>query len=380
MSRRENFVDQMEPLPNRLRRHSCWSLGLALAMIAACSSSEGKTDQAGKPGGAGQAKGPPPALVKVAKVGGSNLTDRWAFLGQVKSALSTSLAAAVSGHVRKLDVRAGDKIKQGEVIVTLDPTRIGSRVAAARAKEQRFVAELAQAKRQLERIRQMKSTAFSAPEREKFELDVKSLQAQLAAQRAETRETQTEYMQHLIKAPFDGIVRTRHVNPGAWVNAGQPIIDIISLDQLEIFVDIAPELGRRLAKGHKATLRGSSEVKATIAGIVPALDESTRGMRIRLTPDSRPDWLMSGTTVNVEFAVDLAGKGVSLPLDALVRGPVSVRIVKVVEGKAVPVQVQVIATAGKVALVNGKGLAEGDTVVTHGNQRLRPGQPLRVIK
>lgn len=349
--------------------------GAALAM--ACSSSEGQPEVKGKRKGGG---GPPPALVKLAPVGNSNLTDRWAFLGQVKSALSTSLAAAVSGHVRMLKVRVGDKIEKGQVVVKLDPMSISAQVAAARAKEARYVAELAQAKRQLKRMKQLKSSAFSAPEREKFELDVQSLSAQLKAQRAETRRAQTEYMHHIIRAPFTAVVRARHVNPGAWVNTGQAILDIISLSELEVFVDIAPELGRRLKVGDKAVLQGEPDVKATIAGIVPALDESTRGMRIRLTPDGQADWLMAGRTVSVEFGVDLTGKGVTVPTDALVRGPVSVRVVKAADGKGVPVQVQIIATSGKTALVKGKGLAVGDKVVVRGNQRLRPGQPLRVIK
>lgn len=348
----------------------CSSLG--------CSSSEGKSDS--KKGPKGKRGGPRPALVKVAPVGASTLTDRWAFLGQIKSALSASLAPAVPGHLRMLEVRVGDKVKKNQILIKLDPTKVGSLVAAAKAKESRFVAELAQAKRQLKRLNAMKSSAFSAPEREKFELDVKSLSAQLAAQRAETRQAQTAYWQHVIKAPFDGIVRARHINPGSWVNTGQAIIDIISLSQLEVFVDIAPELGRRLKVGDKAVLKGAPDVKASIAGIVPALDQSTRGMRIRLTPDAAAGWLMSGTTVSVEFAVDLTGKGVTVPTDALVRGPVSVRVIKEVAGKGVPIQVTIIATTGKVALVKGKGLAVGDKVVTHGNQRLRPGQPLRIVK
>jgi len=353
------------------------ALGCTVAVTVGCSSSEGNTAKSkGKGGGR---RGPPPALVKLAPVGNSSLTDRWAFLGQVKSAMSTSLAAAVSGHVRMLKVRVGDSIKKGEVVVKLDPTSIVAEVAATRAKEARYVAELAQAKRQVKRMKSLKSSAFSAPEREKFELDVESLSAQLRAQKAETRRAQTEYMHHIIHAPFDAVVRARHVNPGAWVNTGQPIIDIISLSQLEIYVDIAPELGRRLKVGDKAVLQGKPDVKATIAGIVPALDESTRGMRIRLTPDSRTDWLMAGRTVSVEFGVDLTGKGVTVPTDALVRGPVSVRVVKAGGGKGVPVEVKVIATSGKTALVTGKGLTVGDKVVVRGNQRLRPGQALKVI-
>ena len=69
-----------------------------------------------------------------------------------------------------------------------------------------------------------------------------------------------------------------------------------------------------------------------------------------------------------------------MPRDALVRTPAGVRIVKAVDGKAAPLTVQVTATADATALVVAEGLAAGDTVVTRGNERVRPGQPLQVVE
>jgi hypothetical protein len=122
---------------------------------------------------------------------------------------------------------------------------------------------------------------------------------------------------------------------------------------------------------------------------VGVLAADTRTMRVRLQPRQRPDWLLAGMAVDVEFAVtldsDLLGAGgVLVPRDALVRGPVRVRVIKYVDGEAEPVQVTVLGTAEDRALVrpdpDQPSLAVGDRIVVRGNERLRPGQPLKVAE
>jgi len=182
----------------------------------------------------------------------------------------------------------------------------------------------------------------------------------------------------VVKAPFSGTVSARHVDPGTWVSVGQPLLEIVSLDEIEVHVDVSAELGARLEAGQEAKLVGSSTVAAAVVGIVPALDPATRTMRVRLIPKQRPKWLLAGMALNVEFAVTFAEEGVTIPRDALIRGPVSVRVIKYVDGKGVPVEVEVLATAQTHALVRAGGLAVGDRVVVRGNERLRPGQALEV--
>jgi RND family efflux transporter MFP subunit len=352
------------------RSHRPFLLCLAAAALAAaCSKSES----------AGEAKRPPrPALVEVAEVTDGKLTHGWTFLGQVEPALSAEIAAAVGGHLLAVNVREGDRVEAKQVLATLDSARIRASLAAARAKEKGLAAELELAEKQLKRIEKLQYPTVSEPERERFQLTAQTLRAQLATQRAETRRIQVEYAQHIVKAPFGGVVRARHVDPGTWVNVGQRLLEVVSLDEIEVHVDVSAELGGRLEAGHKAKLVGNSEVAADIVGVVPALDADTRTMRVRLVPTERPKWLIAGMAIDVEFAVTFAGEGVTVPRDALLRGPVDVRVVKLVDGHGVSVKVEVLATAKASALVRAEELRAGDKVVVRGNERLRPGQPLEV--
>ncbi len=348
-----------------------FGLGALGASLTACS--EGKAPAKGKK------RGPPPAIVRVAKAQGGTFTDGWRFLGQVKPALSAKLASATAGHVKTVRVREGDVVKKNQILATLDANRVSADVSAARAKEQQYVAELAQAKRQLARIEKLAYPTVTEPEKEKYRLDVLTLDAKLKAQRADTRRVQVDYGHHIVRAPFAGVIAARHVDPGAWVKIGEPVLDVVSVENIEVHTNVSMALGGRVKKGDTAVLVGRTRVPATIAGVVPALDATTRTMRIRLVPKGKAPWLLPGAALDVEFTVTFDGEGVTVPRDALVRGPTNVKLIRVVDGKAVPTNVKVIATAAKQALVTAPGLAAGDTIIVRGNERLRPGQPIKIM-
>jgi len=347
---------------------------IAAVSITGCSKSDG-----GKPP-QGEGHSQRPALVKVEKVSPGDLTDKWTFLGQVQPALSAELAAAVAGHVVQVKLRDGDTATAKQALVVLDTRAIRADFEATRAREAQVVAELAQAKRELARAQGLDQTVVSQAEKERYALQVDTLAARLASHRADTKRVQVELQQHTIRAPFEGVVRNRRVDPGDWVNVGETMIDLVSLKEVEIHVDVSAGLSEHISPGTIATLSGDSKVEADVVGVVSALDESTRTMRVRLVPKERPNWLLAGLAIDVEFDVKLAGKGVTVSRDALVRGPVEVRVIKVVDGKPVTVKVEVLATAGNRALVVGEGLVTGDTVITRGNERLRPGQPIQIIE
>ncbi len=352
---------------------------LLLALGAAACDDDASAAKKG-PGGPGG--GPPPAKVAVASVTRGALRDQRTFLGQTRPVQRAELAASVSGKVEAVLVREGDSVKAGDPLVELDRALVEPQLAAARAREARTAAELAQARRELERAKKLPHPVITDAEREKFEARVDMLVAQARADTAETKRLRAELDRHVVAAPFDGVVSARHVEPGVWVNAGQPTVGLVSSQTLEVTVQVAQSLLPHLAPGEPAVLVGPGDATAPaeIRGVVPTLDATTRTIEVRLAPTGdRPPWLVAGMALDVRFDVPV-GEGLLVPRDALVRTPAGVRIVKAVDGKAAPVNVQVTATADATALVVAEGLAAGDTVVTRGNERVRPGQPLQVVE
>ncbi|MEZ4265303.1 MAG: efflux RND transporter periplasmic adaptor subunit [Myxococcota bacterium] len=356
--------------------------------------------------------GPPPALVSVAVVRDGGLGDHVRFLGQVEAVSRADIAAGTDGRIVAIAGREGDRVERGQAVVTLDEALIRAEDEAARAEKSSVRAQLTQARRQNERVKKLSYPVVSEPEQERYALDVATLSAQLAVLTARSEQIAVRRERHQVKAPFSGVITRRMVDPGTWIVAGMPLLSLVSVDDVEVLVDVAAGLRGQLEVGGSARAMTSPPVDLRIAGVVPALDPSTRTLRVRLVPAASPAAqppapaddaaaaaaesapapsknpdaasllakLIPGLAVEIEFPRRLEAAGVVVTRDALVAGPVETRVMKVVDGKAVPIAVIVLGTSGDEALVSGEGLAVGDTLVTRGNERLRPGQPVTVTE
>jgi RND family efflux transporter MFP subunit len=185
-----------------------------------------------------------------------------------------------------------------------------------------------------------------------------------------------------VTAPFDGVVATRRVDPGDWVDPGVEVIELIDDRDVEVLASVPPDVARYLSVGDKATFERRSETtQATIRGIVPALDAESRTVRLRLVPDEPTTWLLPGAAVDVRLTIERGEEGgLVVPRDALVYGIANIQVVKSVDGKAEPLPIEILARGQDEVLIRAEGLAAGDSVVTRGNERVLPGQPLIVLE
>lgn len=325
-----------------------------------------------------QGGGPPAALVEVAEATAGPLTDRWTTLGDVRSTGRAELAAAADGTLTEVRVREGDRVASRDVLALVDPDLARAQLAAAKAALAGGQVDLDLARSELSRIERLPAGVLSESEQDTARSQVASLEAQVQGLQAAVDQALARLERHRVRAPFDGVVAARHVDAGDYVGPGTPVLDVVSDGELEIHVDVPPELLPLLGPDQPATLSVRGEpVQARVLAVVPALSPSSRTARVRLSPEGQATWLLPGAAVEVAIEVVRDG-GVVVPRDALVLGPADPTVVKVSEGAAESLVVQVLATAGERALVHADGLAIGDQVVTRGNERLRPGQALTI--
>jgi membrane fusion protein, multidrug efflux system len=332
-----------------------------------------------------KAAGRPPAPVKVTKVEQSSLTDEWVYRGDVRSMQEAKLAAGAEGIVRKTEGREGDWIKKGQLLVVLDTSLVRPQLAKAKAQRSDIRVQIAQAKRDLKRAEQLKGSVTTPAELEAIQTRIESLQAQQKALSATMSESSARLARHRLHAPFDGVIRKRSVNLGDWVSVGQSLYDLVDPRQVEILVAAPKELLPYIKLGTIASVGQSTTLKLKVTGIVPALDPSTRTTTIRLQPQSTGkdpvnNQLLPGSVVQVGFHVTYNEQGLLVPRDALVPSPFVTKVIKVVDNKAKPITVEVIASTALGVLVKSKELKAGDTVVIRGNERLGPDNPLKILE
>lgn len=326
--------------------------------------------------------GPPPARVRLGEVRSGSIEAQWSFLGDVQALRQARLAAGASGEVRKVRVRVGDHVKAGDLLLEVDPSLAAARVRAASASKEAGAAQLERARRDAERLTGAGPDIAAAAEIEQASSEKKRAAAERERLRAAEAEARAQLGRHRVRAPFDGVIASRSVDPGDWVDPGIEVIELVDDQGVEVLTSVPPDVARFLSVGDKAVLELSGQrTTATIEGIVPALDAESRTMRLRLVPDEPTPWLLPGAAVDVILTVERSEEGaVVIPRDALVYGIASTQVVRSTEGKAEIVPVEVLARSREELLVKSESLSAGDAVVTRGNERVFPGQPLIVLE
>ncbi|TVQ93624.1 MAG: efflux RND transporter periplasmic adaptor subunit [Deltaproteobacteria bacterium] len=323
--------------------------------------------------------GPSPALVEVAEAREGVLDDEWSLPAEVRAFERSVLAAAASGPITELALREGASVQRGDLLLAVDPQPAAARLAVATSEAREAEVSAGRAEREVERLSRVAEGVLSASELDLARTEAESLRARVGRLQAAAREARVLLDRHRLRAPFDGEVVALLASVGDWVEPGQPVLELVNLGALDLRVDAPRALARQLSKGDRARLRfGSERADAEVVGIASSLERTSRTAVVRLEPlEPVPEWIVPGLSVTVDFdVVRRDEEAARIPRDALVLGAAGTRVVKVVDGKAQSVQVDVVATAGDDALV--RPLAPGDVVVTRGNERLRTGQAVEI--
>lgn len=325
--------------------------------------------------------GPPPARVSVGEVRAGSVAAEWSFLGDVRALKRAELAAGASGEVREVRVRVGDHVKAGQLLVEIDPSLASARVRAAEASKTAGAAELERARRDAERLSGAGPDIAALAEIEQATSEQKRAAAERKRLKAAEAEARAQLGRHRVRAPFDGVVVNRSVDPGDWVDPGVEVIELVDDSGVEVLVSAPPELAPYLETGKQTLLRQeAASVSATIVGIARALDEQSRTIRLRLVPDETAAWLLPGSAIDVLLTVERSEPdALVVSRDALVYGIADIHVVKVNEQRAELIPVEIVARGRDEVLVRGATLQAGDTVVIRGNERVFPGQPLTIV-
>lgn len=322
----------------------------------------------------------PPALVKVAPVEGGTLRQPWRFAGEVQASARSELAAGASGAVWRVTVREGDRLERGQLLVQVDDRLARAQAGVAQAEVSAAEQNLEQARIELRRLKSLREGLVPAIELDRAQTAVSVAEAQVERSKANLQEARARLALTAVRAPFDGAVVRRLVDPGAWVQPGDPVLQVVSSESPEIRVDASSRLLSQLEPGDMARgLRsGGESIPLKVLGVVPALDPVRRTVRIRLRPEDGSVRLVPGAAFDVEFDLKIDEAGVIVPRDALLVSPSEVRLAKIVDGEAEIFPAEVVARGSTVALVRSDRLQVGDQVVVQGNERLRPGQVVKV--
>ena len=258
------------------RRPQLAALGLALALAGGALHGAPADDQPGRA----------PALA-TAVVAGNGGPQSAVYDGVVEAVRQTVIAAQVPGAVVALNVKAGDRVQAGQVLLRLDARAAQQEAAASAAQVQAARAGLEAASRDYERQRQLfEKNYISRAALDRAEAQYKSAQAQAAAQLASAGAARTQSDFYVVKAPYAGVVADVAVVLGDMAMPGRPLLTVYDPAALRVKAAIPQTVATRLSSSAQpeAELPGvtAGRVQPVKTQLLPTIDPATHTLELRL--------------------------------------------------------------------------------------------------
>ncbi len=321
--------------------------------------------------------GMPPARVVVSDVTGGMIAPEAEFVGTVYYREVSDLASEVSGRVDEVHFEEGQRVGEGDILVTINADILRKNLQATRASYEQVQANIERAGRELERNESLfREELISEKEYDNYRFLVKGLEKRGASLLADVERLEVELKKKGVAAPFDGIVLRSHVDRGEWLSPGSPVATIGNDDVVDIVVDLPERVIGFVKTGLKVRVRaGGHTLQGEVITIVPKGDVATRTfpVKIRMKNDHH---LIEGMEARVRLPQGKRIKSLIVKRDAVITKFGKDVLFAAVDGKAVMVPVKVVGYEGMTAGVAAEGLKEGMKVVVKGNERLRDGQAI----
>lgn len=205
--------------------------------------------------------------------------------GVVEAVRQTVVAAQVPGAVVALNVKAGDRVKAGQVLLRLDARAAEQQAGAAAAQVQAARAAQEAATREFERQKQLyQKNYISLAALDRAEAQYKSAQAQAAAQLAAAGAARTESGFYTVKAPYDGIVSEVQVVLGDMSMPGRPLLTVYDPAALRVAAAVPQTAAPPPDSKPMAELPGvaTARIAPVRWQLLPSVDPATHTRELRL--------------------------------------------------------------------------------------------------
>ncbi|MBX5483269.1 MAG: efflux RND transporter periplasmic adaptor subunit [Myxococcaceae bacterium] len=324
---------------------------------------------------------PPPREVEVLTLEPTLVRDTGEYLGSLISRQSVNVLPQVSGYVRRILVKPGDRVEAGAVLVEIDSREEEAALESAQANLHSSGARLELAKQTLTRTQALYQEGLvSAQELERARADLQSADAAAKAATAAVSQRKVQLQYHDVRAPFAGVVGDVLVRLGDYVNANTQLTSIAQAEVLELSVAIPAPRAREVTTQTPVELldsAGNVLQRSQVFFVAPQADPRTQLVEVKAifsnTLGLRPsEWIRTRLVYSTRQALQV-------PALAVIRQSGQPFVFRVTEENSqtiverYPVE---LGPLGDNAWVVERGLSPGDRIAISGLQALRDGMAI----
>jgi membrane fusion protein, multidrug efflux system len=317
----------------------------------------------------------PPQSVSTATAEYSAWQPEVRAVGSLRAIHGVEVTTEVAGLVRDVGFKSGAEARAGQTLLQLNADPDIAQLKALTAET-----NLAALVYHRDRI-QYQAQAISRAQLDTDEANLKSTREQEAAQAALVAKK-------TVRAPFSGRLGITTVNPGQYLNPGDPIVTLESVDPIYVDFRLPQDELSRVAVGQSVHLTADAfpdgDFQGKITSIDPLVDPSTRNFQAEATIGNAGHQLLPGMFVRTTVDAGQKERYLTLPQTAVTYNPYG-ETVYLVRNPAKPgghptAELTFVTTGptrgDQVAIL--KGLKAGDVVVSSGQMKIKNGTPLVV--
>jgi membrane fusion protein (multidrug efflux system) len=320
---------------------------------------------------------PPPVTVSATEVKSLVWQPQLSAVGSLRAVHGVDVTSEIAGLVQKIYFKSGDEAEEGKILLQLNAD---SDIALLHSLE--AAAELANT------VYERDSKQYQVQAVSKATLDADA--ADLKVKRAQVAQQAAIVEKKSIRAPFAGKLGISTVNPGQYINPGDKIVTLQSLNLIYLDFYLPQQHLPQLSIGRRVVAKTDSYPGRTFEGKItavnPKVDANTRNIQLEATIKNPRHELLPGMYATVEVQAGGTKRYLTIPQTSVTYNPYGDTVFLVEEGakgpggKPVLTARQIFVTVGpargdQIAIL--KGLKEGETVVTSGQLKLKNGS--RVI-
>jgi RND family efflux transporter MFP subunit len=304
--------------------------------------------------------------------------------GEVRPRIESRVGFQVAGRITDRKVEVGQRVREGQVLATLDAADYQLGAAAARAQLSAAQVNRDQQRADFKRFEELHRQGFISGadlDRRRAALDAAEASYASAAAQANVSGNQAAYA--VLRAPETGVVTAVDAEVGQVVAAGQSVLRIAQTADKEVLVALPEsrlETLRRIPEVKVRLWAGSAELRGRVREIAPLADAATRTYPARITLIDPPPEVALGMTATVRFEAPLTQPVITVPMQALLRDGEQTYVWKLDRNAGTVRRETVkVATVSGNELVLAAGVQPGDVLVTAGVHLLKDGQKVRVL-
>lgn len=325
------------------------------------------------------ADGPPPARVVVGKVTQQQVAQSRSVIGVLYFERISEISTEVAGLVESVKVSQGDHVEEGDALVVLNTEILDQEIALTRTRIEQAQLRIDNTRKNFLRLQKLyNKSGVSEKEFDDAQYTYNDAQKEKQAGEDTLKKLQIQKQRSVISAPFAGIILTKDVDSGAWVQPGKQLLSLGSSEDIFVRAPVAENLLQFISAGATVPVvitAFDTEISGTVEDIDPVADMKTKNIFLKIRIPA-PAMIAQNMSATVHVPAGPKQQLQVLPRAAVVKFQGKDFIYTVKEGKAAILPVNIVTFMGESVAVDNPYIVPGMEVVVEGNERLRPDQPV----